>query len=126
MRGIEREYYEVGVVEHDEHQQGEHLSALTGLFRCVPSWFTFLERRLTKLARAVHSSFIYPRAGPTPQQVAFISSRESLGAYGYGAGVGSDYASPPTFLAATSSTSLALPTSGNDSNTLTRPQNRMR
>ncbi|EMS24246.1 uncharacterized protein RHTO_06250 [Rhodotorula toruloides NP11] len=35
----------------------------------------------------VHSSFIFPRSGPTPQQVAFISSRESLGAYGYGNGV---------------------------------------
>ncbi|BGP25378.1 hypothetical protein JCM10295v2_004302 [Rhodotorula toruloides] len=35
----------------------------------------------------VHSSFIFPRSGPTPQQVAFISSRESLGAYGYGTGV---------------------------------------
>ncbi|GAA5890560.1 hypothetical protein JCM8208_004915 [Rhodotorula glutinis] len=35
----------------------------------------------------VHSSFVYPKGGPTPQQVAFLSSRESLGAYGYGPGV---------------------------------------
>lgn len=36
---------------------------------------------------SVHSSFIFPKTGPTPQQVAFLSSRESLGAYGYGPGV---------------------------------------
>ncbi|GAA6057569.1 hypothetical protein JCM3770_000262 [Rhodotorula araucariae] len=35
----------------------------------------------------VHSSFVFPKSGPTPQQVAFLSSRESLGAYGYGPGV---------------------------------------
>ncbi|BGP40871.1 hypothetical protein JCM10449v2_004836 [Rhodotorula kratochvilovae] len=40
----------------------------------------------------VHSSFVFPKTGPTPQQVAFLSSRESLGAYGYGPGV----AAPPT------------------------------
>ncbi|GAA5854148.1 hypothetical protein JCM8547_008244 [Rhodosporidiobolus lusitaniae] len=58
----------------------------------------------------VHSSFVFPRSGPTPQQVAFISSRESLGAYGYGAGVAreSPFSSPPTFDAAISQTSLAL------------------
>lgn len=38
----------------------------------------------------VHSSFVFPKTGPTPEQVAFISSREAIGAYGYGAG-----ASPP-------------------------------
>ncbi|BGP16959.1 hypothetical protein JCM10213_007405 [Rhodosporidiobolus nylandii] len=58
----------------------------------------------------VHSSFVFPRSGPTPQQVAFISSRDSIGAYGYGAGVAEPpFASPPTFHAATSSVSLALP-----------------
>ncbi|GAA5836596.1 hypothetical protein JCM11251_002672 [Rhodosporidiobolus azoricus] len=60
----------------------------------------------------VHSSFIFPRSGPTAAQVAFISSRESLGAYGYGAGVAQEapFAHPPTFEAATSTLSLALPT----------------
>ncbi|GAA5884625.1 hypothetical protein JCM3774_002028 [Rhodotorula dairenensis] len=38
----------------------------------------------------VHSSFVFPKTGPTPEQVAFISSRQAIGAYGYGAG-----ASPP-------------------------------
>ncbi|GAA6032564.1 hypothetical protein JCM8097_004818 [Rhodosporidiobolus ruineniae] len=58
----------------------------------------------------VHSSFIFPRSGPTPQQVAFISSRESLGAYGYGAGVARDagFHEPPTFDAATSQADLTL------------------
>ncbi|GAA5977920.1 hypothetical protein JCM11641_004331 [Rhodosporidiobolus odoratus] len=70
----------------------------------------------------VHSSFIYPRSGPTPQQVAFISSREALGAYGYGSGVAEPpFASPPTFHAATSSVSLALPPGGTE-----RPQGRGR
>lgn len=41
----------------------------------------------TRAGSTVHSSFVFPRSGPTPQQVAFISSRESLGAYGYGTGV---------------------------------------
>lgn len=34
----------------------------------------------------VSSAFVFPKAGLTPEQVSFISSRESLGAYGYGAG----------------------------------------
>lgn len=42
---------------------------------------------------AVHSSFVFPKTGPTPEQVAFISSRQAIGAYGYGAG-----ASPPPAL----------------------------
>ncbi|GAA5963983.1 hypothetical protein JCM21900_005856 [Sporobolomyces salmonicolor] len=45
----------------------------------------------------VHSSFVFPRSGPTPQQIAFISSRESLGAYGYGSGVAEPPAEPPAF-----------------------------
>ncbi|GAA6002906.1 hypothetical protein JCM10207_001890 [Rhodosporidiobolus poonsookiae] len=68
----------------------------------------------------VHSSFVFPRSGPTPQQVAFISSRDSLGAFGYGAGVASPpFSSPPTFEAATSSTDLSAPA-------LERPQGRGR
>ncbi|GAA5903694.1 uncharacterized protein JCM6883_005086 [Sporobolomyces salmoneus] len=31
----------------------------------------------------VHSSFVFPKNGPTPEQVKFIASRENLGAYGY-------------------------------------------
>ncbi|GAA5913056.1 hypothetical protein JCM5296_001666 [Sporobolomyces johnsonii] len=46
----------------------------------------------------VHSSFVFPRSGPTPQQIAFISSRESLGAYGYGSGVAEPPAEPPAFM----------------------------
>lgn len=34
----------------------------------------------------VHSQFVFPKNGLTPSQIAFISSRESLGAYGYGPG----------------------------------------
>ena len=36
---------------------------------------------------------MFPKTGPTPEQVAFISSRQAIGAYGYGAG-----ASPPPAL----------------------------
>ncbi|GAA6005644.1 uncharacterized protein JCM10292_006724 [Rhodotorula paludigena] len=46
----------------------------------------------------VHSSFVFPKSGPTPQQVAFLSSRESLGAYGYGPGVAPPAPPPPSFL----------------------------
>ncbi|GAA6062150.1 hypothetical protein JCM10212_002362 [Sporobolomyces blumeae] len=42
----------------------------------------------------VHSSFVFPRTGPTPEQVRFIASRESLGAYGY-FGHGSPVDPPP-------------------------------
>lgn len=49
-------------------------------------------RELTKLYDKVSSSFIFPRAGISPSQIAFISSRESLGAFGYGPGE-----SPPAF-----------------------------
>ncbi|KAI5477597.1 hypothetical protein MNV49_006083 [Pseudohyphozyma bogoriensis] len=35
----------------------------------------------------VSSNFQFPKAGLTPSQIAFISSRESLGAFGYGPGV---------------------------------------
>ncbi|SGZ27004.1 BQ5605_C025g10022 [Microbotryum silenes-dioicae] len=34
----------------------------------------------------VSSSFVFPKSGPTASQIAFISSREALGAYGYGRG----------------------------------------
>lgn len=40
----------------------------------------------------VRSDFVFPKSGLTPLQIAFISSKESLGAYGYGPGE-----SPPSF-----------------------------
>ncbi|GAA5929420.1 uncharacterized protein JCM15063_004144 [Sporobolomyces koalae] len=42
----------------------------------------------------VHSSFVFPKTGPTPEQVKFIASRENLGAYGY---FGHSPSTPPPF-----------------------------
>ncbi|GAA5988085.1 hypothetical protein JCM10908_002057 [Rhodotorula pacifica] len=66
----------------------------------------------------VHSSFVFPKTGPTPEQVAFISSRQAIGAYGYGAGASpppplnlslstdeNELAPPPPLLAASTTTS---------------------
>jgi len=45
-------------------------------------------------AQSVHSSFVFPKNGPTPEQVKFIASRENLGAYGY---FGESPKEPPPF-----------------------------
>ncbi|GAA5947786.1 hypothetical protein JCM3765_001082 [Sporobolomyces pararoseus] len=50
----------------------------------------------------VHSSFVFPKNGPTPEQVKFIASRENLGAYGY---FGQSPSEPPPFDPSTSSPS---------------------
>ncbi|ORY87492.1 hypothetical protein BCR35DRAFT_317739 [Leucosporidium creatinivorum] len=66
----------------------------------------------------VSSSFVFPKSGPTASQIAFISSRESLGAYGYGDGVaqipGYEEGSSPTSEPApiTSSSSMTVPVVG--------------
>lgn len=91
--------------------------------RCSTPWAGFAAIRFLLYCadsvslETVSSSFIFPKSGPTASQIAFISSRESLGAYGYGDGVAQipgyeEGSSPASEPAPITSSSMAVPVVG--------------